>query len=334
MDSDARDAALEGDASERRAVGPPAQELRAQGLLSGVGAVSQRVGIARDTLRTWDRRYGVGPSHRTQGGHRRYTEEDIRRVGVMAGFAARGVPAQAAARVALAMDSDRLADDPGPGAAVPAWSFADDPSAVVHALCAAAVALDAVALAGLYQTALRERGVVSAWTEVFAPALTLIGDQWGVGVLGVESEHLASEVLVTELRALVQANRPRSTGVDVVLATPDEEQHYLPLLALEAQLARHGVGTTLLGPRVPTTALHGVLSRGRPSRLFLWASLVRPSAEPLWEVLQTVDWPMTLVLGGPGWPAVVPAVRPTVRVRRPEALAESVSMLLEGPSQG
>lgn len=69
-----------------------------------VGAVSDRLGLSPATLRTWDRRYGIGPSQRTEGGHRRYTEEDIRRVRVMARFTARGVPAQSAARVALSMD--------------------------------------------------------------------------------------------------------------------------------------------------------------------------------------------------------------------------------------
>ncbi|MEJ7754976.1 MAG: hypothetical protein WKF83_00420 [Nocardioidaceae bacterium] len=37
----------------------------ATGLMWGVGAVSLRVGIATPTLRTWERRYGLGPSQRT-----------------------------------------------------------------------------------------------------------------------------------------------------------------------------------------------------------------------------------------------------------------------------
>ena len=73
-----------------------------------VGRVADRLGIPTATLRTWDRRYGVGPSQRTAGGHRRYSEEDIRRVRVMSRFIDKGVPAQSAARVASAMDTTRL----------------------------------------------------------------------------------------------------------------------------------------------------------------------------------------------------------------------------------
>ncbi|NVI90901.1 MerR family transcriptional regulator, partial [Actinomadura sp. BRA 177] len=49
----------------------------------GVGAVAQRLGVAPSTLRTWDRRYGIGPSGRSPGGHRRYTPADLARLEVM-----------------------------------------------------------------------------------------------------------------------------------------------------------------------------------------------------------------------------------------------------------
>src|SRR5688572_6119317 len=74
----------------------------------GVGAVSSRLNVTASTLRTWERRYGVGPSFRTQGGHRRYTEHDIDRVELMRRLLSRGVSAQDAARVARSLDRDEL----------------------------------------------------------------------------------------------------------------------------------------------------------------------------------------------------------------------------------
>ena len=68
-----------------------------------VGVVAERLGIAAPTLRSWDRRHGVGPSLRTSGNHRRYTELDIRRVELMSRLTAQGVPAQSAADSVLAM---------------------------------------------------------------------------------------------------------------------------------------------------------------------------------------------------------------------------------------
>ena len=55
-----------------------------------VGGVARRLGVAPATLRTWARRYGMGPTSHVAGAHRRYGPEDVarldlRRRGVEAG---------------------------------------------------------------------------------------------------------------------------------------------------------------------------------------------------------------------------------------------------------
>ena len=42
-----------------------------------IGEAATRCGTTEETLRTWDRRYGLGPSGRTAGGHRLYSESDV-----------------------------------------------------------------------------------------------------------------------------------------------------------------------------------------------------------------------------------------------------------------
>ena len=116
----------------------------------------------------------------------------------------------------------------------------------------------------------------------------------------MQAEHLTSELLQSELRAVVRANRLRVAGLPVVLASADDEQHHLPLLALEAELARNGVASLFLGPRVPADALVSALRESRPRAVFLWASLPRPRDEPFWRELEVVDWPLEVVIGGPG----------------------------------
>ncbi|GAA5026582.1 MerR family transcriptional regulator [Terrabacter aeriphilus] len=287
-----------------------------------VGAVSERLGIAAPTLRSWDRRHGVGPSVRTGGNHRRYTELDIRRVALMGRLTGQGVPAASAADSVLAMDAasiaaqidafeagtadvevDQMEDGAGGGLAGGADGAPDDPGVVVEAIVAAARALDTRTLAELYRRTMRRREVGQAWVEVFAPALRRVGDLWSEGRLGVQSEHLTSELLQSELRAVVRSNRLRVAGSPVVLASADDEQHHLPLLALEAELARNGVAGLFLGPRVPVDALLSALRETQARAVFLWASLARPADEPLWRDLEDVDWPLEVVIGGPGWPA-------------------------------
>ena len=44
------------------------------------GAVARRLGVAPTTLRSWERRYAIGPATREDGRHRRWTPEDISRL--------------------------------------------------------------------------------------------------------------------------------------------------------------------------------------------------------------------------------------------------------------
>jgi DNA-binding transcriptional MerR regulator len=66
-----------------------------------VAALARRLGVAPATLRTWDRRYGVGPSGHTTGRHRRYGAEDIARLELMQRALLRGASPAEAARYAL-----------------------------------------------------------------------------------------------------------------------------------------------------------------------------------------------------------------------------------------
>ena len=62
-----------------------------------VAAVARRIGVAPATLRTWDRRYGLGPSEHIEGEHRRYCPSDLAKLTMMRRLIVAGVaPADAA----------------------------------------------------------------------------------------------------------------------------------------------------------------------------------------------------------------------------------------------
>ncbi|GIG30028.1 MerR family transcriptional regulator [Cellulomonas marina] len=86
-----------------------------------VAAVAQRLGVAPATLRTWDRRYGLGPSGHSAGAHRRYSPQDVERLLVMRRLTLDGVAPGDAAR--LAREAEVV---PGaPGTVLPGLSRAD-----------------------------------------------------------------------------------------------------------------------------------------------------------------------------------------------------------------
>ena len=62
-----------------------------------VASVARRIGVAPATLRTWDRRYGLGPSEHNDGEHRRYCPADVAKLMTMRRLIVAGVaPAEAA----------------------------------------------------------------------------------------------------------------------------------------------------------------------------------------------------------------------------------------------
>ncbi|WP_143672006.1 MerR family transcriptional regulator, partial [Streptomyces caniscabiei] len=64
------------------------------------GALARRLGVSPTTLRSWDRRYGIGPAVRADGRHRRWTPRDVTVVETMCRLTAAGVPPAEAARAA------------------------------------------------------------------------------------------------------------------------------------------------------------------------------------------------------------------------------------------
>lgn len=73
-----------------------------------VAAVAKRIAVAPATLRTWDRRYGLGPSMHQTGAHRRYSHDDVLRLSLMRLWIFRGATSAQAASYALAADLSEI----------------------------------------------------------------------------------------------------------------------------------------------------------------------------------------------------------------------------------
>ncbi|WP_304523588.1 MerR family transcriptional regulator [Aeromicrobium wangtongii] len=267
----------------------------------GMGSVAARLGMSASTLRTWERRYDVGPSRRTSGGHRRYTEADIERVQLTQLLIARGAPAADAARVAHSLDDDGLAEaidfEQGYAEREPGR-----PSEIVGALLEAAMADDARRIGRLVGDAVRSMGVVRAWTEIISPTLVEIGREWSAGRFRLEAEHLASEAMIAELRAHTRRfEDPDPPAPTVILASAGNDEHTLPVFGLEAALAESGIQPLMLGARLPAESLASVAARVRPEAIFMWASMACPQEEMLWDVLGRARHDSAVLLGGPGW---------------------------------
>lgn len=271
-------------------------------VLWGVGAVSQRLGIATPTLRTWDRRYGLGPSIRTEGGHRRYSELDVARVARMSQLIAEGVPPAQAAQVSQRSVHDSTAVlARGPRAFPHTTVTGRGVSMTIAAMLRAVRDLDSATLGKMLSQTFDRRGLVGGWSDVVAPLLVAVGDEWARGDIGIECEHLVSECVQTELRYRIRAGQGRRpVTAPVLLASAADEQHALAVFALAAVLTEHRVSLWVLAARTPTPALIAAIERTSPRVVFLWSSLPATGLVPRLPTAGRAAVP-ALVLGGPGW---------------------------------
>ncbi|GLY50399.1 MerR family transcriptional regulator [Lentzea sp. NBRC 102530] len=277
-------------------------------------AVAQMLGIAPTTLRTWDQRYGLGPTARTEGGHRRYADADVEVLRKMVLLTAQGVSAAAAAVLA---HQDPVARPGGSRTSI----SAEQALAARRGFLAAARRLDEPMMTDLAEKLIADHGVIPVWENVFVPVFVELGDLVAETGRGVEVEHLASASVLFALRAT-----PRAAGPGVLaalLACAPDEQHWLPLEALGAALSEKGRVWRSLGARVPAEALFEAVLRLHPAVALVWAHRRELALQvPLADLVERTH--TVIAVAGPGWEGVpLPSF-----VRRPATLTEALEVVL------
>jgi MerR family transcriptional regulator, light-induced transcriptional regulator len=288
--------------------------------LLSAGDVARRVGVAVSTLRTWDRRYGLGPSVRQPGRHRRYARQDVERLLLMQQLVHDGVLAAEAARVARqpgGIDDLTAAQDARP------LEISVTAAHAARGLGRAALALDIDEVERIIRAAL-DRGVVAGWTEVICPAMRSVEQRYVTTGQYIDAEHLLSSAVSAALNATVRPAR----SPDVLLACAADELHTLPLEALAAALAEAGRRSRMLGARVPPQALQHAIARSGPTAVVLWAhSAATAQANQLQVVTGARPRPALIAACGPGWDA---ATLPQ-GIARPANLASAVAAVAALP---
>lgn len=263
-----------------------------------VAAVARRLGVAPATLRTWDRRYGLGPSGHTQGEHRRYNSMDLARLTLMRKLVIAGVPPMQAAEQALKLEDENISKANFVELLPQEFEVREE---LVDSLMRAAQAMDRTFVQELLDAEIRNNGIINAWSEVIVPSLMLIGDEWAVTGSGIEVEHMFSEIVKNILQNNLKPTKDPRNSRPVLLACIGEETHSLALFALQVALSEMNVEAQFLGARTPVEAIIATVKRSAPPAIFLWAQLERHGDVTLLSEIPSVRPTPRIVLGGPGW---------------------------------
>jgi transposase-like protein len=267
-----------------------------------VAAVARRLGVAPATLRTWDRRYGIGPRAHTTGRHRRYTQADIARLELMQQALLRGATPGEAAAYALRVSAPAAPEVVAPRDGGPSLlrGFGTR-SASVLGLSRAAMAMDTVATQQLIEDSIDQLGLVAVWNDVLRPVFVALASRWAQSGECVEVEHLVHEcALAAVIGATPLVTAPRNPR-PVLLCCAPGEQHSLPLYVLRAALAREGIGTQMLGAALPAAALATAVRRTGPAAVAVWAQLPGHAEAAVFAQVPRTQQRVRLFACGPGW---------------------------------
>lgn len=262
-----------------------------------IGAVERDTGLAKDTLRVWERRYGFPQPERDANGERLYPAAQVERLRLIKRLMDQGfrpgklVMADNAELVALGAPPLHAQAAPGDGAV-------DDIIALTRAN-------DAASLRSALTQTMHRQGLQRFVLETVPCLNTGIGDAWMRGEIQVFEEHLYTEQMQSLLRQAILALPPGSGRPRVVLTTVPEEQHVLGILMSECLLTLEGAACISLGTQTPLVdiARAAIAHEADIVALSFSPAFASRQVSPLLDQLRTLlPEPIALWAGGGGCP--------------------------------
>lgn len=206
--------------------------------------VAQKLGISASTLRTWERRYGLGPERET-GSHRRYSISEFELIQTVVELVRSGIsPADACQSVRNASELYKAAHQ-----------NVDVDSLIQHAEAGNYTALHAD-----LDILITRDGLLRTWAEFIQPALVKFQTDPDGEIPGTSPRALLSQVTLQVVREV--AERAEYNCMDLakhsdkaVVVVSDEPRSLLAHI-IGVSLNWEGINARLLPALLPVTQLH------------------------------------------------------------------------------
>lgn len=224
-------------------------KVSTQTVPSTISDVERDTGVAKETLRVWERRYDFPQPMRDPNGERVYPIEQVHKLRLVKrlidlGYRPGKVIQYSTAEL-QALTGQATGSLHGASVTPPALqSYLD--------LCKSH---QMEALRRKLSQALLMMGLKSFVIELVAPLTALIGEAWASGALATFEEHLYTESLTVVMRsaifAMPQANASNVGAPRLMLTTLPQERDGLGLLMAEAMCVAEGAHCISLGVQTP-----------------------------------------------------------------------------------
>jgi MerR family transcriptional regulator, light-induced transcriptional regulator len=269
--------------------------------LYNLKAVVQQTSLKPDTLRAWERRYGMPTPERSEGGHRLYSRRDIETIRWLMARQREGLSISRA--IELWHQLEASGRDPLESAlpiatpAMPASSvgFAGETVAQLRSSwLSACLSYDEREAEQILAQGFAVYPPELVAVEVLQKAAAEIGEGWYTGDVTVQQEHFCSGLVIRHLEALVMGAPSPTRPGRVLVACPPEENHTIGLLVLTYLLRRRGWEVIYLGANLPAERLEMTISGAEPHLVILSAQQLHSAASlvEMAEVLQREEIPL------------------------------------------
>lgn len=215
-----------------------------------IAAVERDVGLSKDVLRVWERRYGFPVPERDAHGERLYPVAQVERLRLVKRLMDQGHRPGRLVASTLAELSELAAARPSPLPA-PEHRAAN---AALDGLMALIKQHDAPGYTQALQQHLAREGLQSFVQDTMAPLSNMVGEAWERGLVEVFEEHLFTELSKRVLRQAI-AGVAGGQAPRTVLTTLPDEPHGLGLLMVEGILALEGAHCIPLGTQMPMLSI-------------------------------------------------------------------------------
>lgn len=232
-----------------------------------MAAVSRTTGIGQHTLRAWERRFGVPRPTRLPSGHRRFTDEQVRQLRLVARALAAGHRPSDVVSLPASQLEALLVGGRRDGATTASW---------MDEVLEQARAFDREGLARSLHQAFAVLGLREFLRDRLAPLTEEIGRAWSSGRLEIRHEHFLTGMIIDTLRGLRTPLESAARARPLVLSTLPGERHALGLHMVALLAVLSGRAIRLLGLETPVDELLASARELRP--LALCVSVTEASA--------------------------------------------------------
>ena len=250
-------------------------------------AVLKETGLAADTLRAWERRYGLPVPQRSAGGHRLYSQGDIETIKWLIRRQAEGLSISRAVDLwneQLGSGSDPLAG--------PVQSTFTSTAALPAQFTVLDTTLDSLRARWInactdFSESTAEQTLNQAFSlfpveavclEVLQRGLSEIGQLWYENRANVQQEHFASGLAMRRLDALLNASPAPTRNQTVIVGCPPDEWHAFTPLLLALFLRRRGLNVIYLGANVPVSKFSDTVKNSKANLVVLAAQQLTSAA--------------------------------------------------------